>query len=192
MKEKELMRYLEESRRKTETIFKCLDILKENIESFHKEIRKFSCEEVYNEEYANINGILLKRENEKLQHCEHFTYFTHEEALKLFQDDETRLPTKKEWETMLGLGSTWDEKKKGIWIGGNHKIREESRFSTFLPAAGYHNRANGALDNVGTYGYYWSSSPSSTNASHLYFSTTVNPAFDGNRSNGFSVRCIIK
>gem|GEM_PF-1354707 len=60
----------------------------------------------------------------------------------------------------------------------------------FLPAAGNRNNA-GTLNNAGTNGYYWSSTVNGTNAYNLNFnSTTVNPANNNNRANGFSVRCV--
>lgn len=63
-----------------------------------------------------------------------------------------------------------------------------------LPASGYRNRTSGALTNVGTNGYYWSSSPNSsgsTNAGNLNFNATnVNPLNSNNRANGFPVRCV--
>jgi uncharacterized protein (TIGR02145 family) len=147
-----------------------------------------SCEELYNEEYANINGILLKRENEKFAYCEHFTY---EEALKLFQGEEKRVPTSEEWEIMLKPGYTWDEEKKGIWIGEKHACKEECNFSTFLPAAGHLYRIAGELVNMNSTGYYWSSSPCGTDALYLNFDgSTVNPTYSFYRPYGFSVRCI--
>ena len=61
----------------------------------------------------------------------------------------------------------------------------------FLPAAGNRNNANGALNNVGTNGNYWSSTTSSSLAYNLNFnSTLVSPAIQNYRGNGFSVRCV--
>jgi uncharacterized protein (TIGR02145 family) len=60
-----------------------------------------------------------------------------------------------------------------------------------LPAAGYRYSATGVLTAPGSSGYYWSSSPVSTYAYALYFySTTVAPANDNFRADGFSVRCV--
>ena len=63
----------------------------------------------------------------------------------------------------------------------------------FYPASGYRNRASGALTNVGSSGYSWSSSPtqSSTNAGYLNFSASSVYPQDGNaRAYGFPVRCV--
>jgi hypothetical protein len=59
------------------------------------------------------------------------------------------------------------------------------------PAAGYRLSANGVLTNVGSYGYYWSSSPAGTNGSNLSFlSASVTPSSTATRGAGFSARCI--
>jgi uncharacterized protein (TIGR02145 family) len=60
-----------------------------------------------------------------------------------------------------------------------------------ISLAGNRNNTTGVLNNPGSNGNYWSSSPDSTNAYNLNFnSTSVNPANDNNRANGFSVRCV--
>jgi uncharacterized protein (TIGR02145 family) len=147
--------------------------------------------EAFNEEYADINGILLKRKNEALSYCE---YFTWDEAMKLAGIRGLQAPSKEEWEKMLEPGSTWDEEKKGLWIGKNHSLKQETAFSTFLPAGGHRNASNGFLYGQGFSGYYWSAGLSgTTNAYHLYFdSGLVNPAYSNVRANGFSLRCIKK
>ena len=59
-----------------------------------------------------------------------------------------------------------------------------------LPMAGRRSFSNGSLGNVGTYGYYWSSSVSGANSRCLYFFSSS--AFMGgfNRALGLSVRCL--
>ena len=63
-------------------------------------------------------------------------------------------------------------------------------YGVFLPAAG--NRNGTSVNNVGSNGNYWSSSPNSTdNAYNLNFNSgNVNPANNNNRNNGFSVRLV--
>ena len=58
--------------------------------------------------------------------------------------------------------------------------------------AGYRTYNNGGLANVGSYGYYWTSSvDGSTNAvARRYFSPTSTGADTGYRASGMSVRCI--
>ncbi len=64
----------------------------------------------------------------------------------------------------------------------------------YTPAAGYRNRESGALTNVGSNGYYWSSSSyaaGNINAGNLNFNSgNVYPLNNNNRANGFSVRCV--
>ena len=145
-------------------------------------------EEEYNKDYATINGIKLRRKNEKLEYCEHFTF---EEAGKIAAMFGGRAPTDDEIETMLELGSTWDEEKKGIWIGENHRLKKETNYSTFLPAAGYRYYYNGQLSNPGVYGYYWSATTYGDYSFGLVFTSgTVVPETFINRALGFSVRCV--
>jgi uncharacterized protein (TIGR02145 family) len=59
-----------------------------------------------------------------------------------------------------------------------------------LPVAGFRLSSDGSLGNVGTSGYYWSSSVSGTNASSLrFFSSNAIMNFNY-RANGFSMRCL--
>ena len=69
----------------------------------------------------------------------------------------------------------------------------QTGLTDFYPASGYRNRTSGALTNVGSNGYSWSSSPtqSSTNAGNLNFNATnVNPQNNNSRAYGFPVRCV--
>jgi len=59
-----------------------------------------------------------------------------------------------------------------------------------LPMAGVRYRSYGSLLSVGSNGYYWSSTVSSTNAHYLYFSSSSAGLNANNRAYGFSVRCI--
>jgi uncharacterized protein (TIGR02145 family) len=60
-----------------------------------------------------------------------------------------------------------------------------------LPAAGNRNNSNGTLNNAGTNGNYWSSTPSgTTNAMNLNFNSGNANVNNNNRANGFSVRCV--
>ena len=59
-----------------------------------------------------------------------------------------------------------------------------------LPSAGYRDRINGLLINQGTYGYYWSSTVSGTNARSLYFSSAAANTHFYHRAHGFTVRCL--
>jgi len=59
-----------------------------------------------------------------------------------------------------------------------------------LPVAGNRNNSNGSLNNVGSNGYYWSSTVSSTNSRNLNFNSTNANMNTNNRANGNSVRCL--
>ncbi|MFR9589136.1 MAG: hypothetical protein SNF86_06990 [Rikenellaceae bacterium] len=61
-------------------------------------------------------------------------------------------------------------------------------------ASGRRNYTSGEMNNVGTNGYYWSASPSSTtNGYNLYFnSSNVNPANTNTRSYGLQVRPVLE
>ena len=99
-----------------------------------------------------------------------------------------RTPTGAEW-TWLRENSTWAWQtdyhgKKGILV--------TSKFNgntIFLPAAGY--RYNGQLDNVGSVGYYWSSSLGgafSDSATLCLFASDGFYGFGVDRLNGLSIR----
>jgi len=163
----------------------CFSRLKKLLKSNKIEI--ICREEEFNPDYAIINGIKLKRKNENLSFCE---YFTFDEAQELAKSRDLHLPTEGEWEKMIGAGSTWDDDRKGIWIGKNHFKKKETKYSTFLPAAGLRNRNNGALNSVGTNGYYWSSTVSGTVARYLSFNSGLVSVYVNSRAWGFSVRCV--
>jgi len=56
--------------------------------------------------------------------------------------------------------------------------------------AGNRNWNDASLNNQGTNGNYWSSSPNGTNGYNMNFnSSNINPSNNNNRANGFSVRC---
>jgi uncharacterized protein (TIGR02145 family) len=55
---------------------------------------------------------------------------------------------------------------------------------------GLRSLASGSLGNVGSDGYYWSSSVSGTSASTRYFGSTGTSTYNNNRASGFTVRCL--
>ena len=78
-------------------------------------------------------------------------------------------------------------------------VRRHPAAQAFIPAiasttaSGNRNYTSGALNNVGTWGGCWSSSPvsGSANASNMeFYSTYVRPEQSNNRANGFTVRCV--
>jgi uncharacterized protein (TIGR02145 family) len=140
-------------------------------------------------DYADINGIKLKRENEGICFCEHFS---HEGALYLAKRRGLRLPTREEWELMLKPGHTWDEEKKGIWIGQTHYLKKETDLSTFLPADGWWHYAADEHCRQGIDGCYWSSDDEGEAAYQLYFhGDKVDPMLLAERKDGMSVRFVV-
>jgi uncharacterized protein (TIGR02145 family) len=59
-----------------------------------------------------------------------------------------------------------------------------------LPMAGYREVSNGSLFDVGTNGYYWSSTVSGTLSRSLYFASSIAYLSGYSRAYGFSVRCL--
>jgi len=59
-----------------------------------------------------------------------------------------------------------------------------------FPMAGYRYGSDGSLSNVGTGGYYWSSTVSGTSSRYLNFSSSDAGMAGSNRAHGFSVRCL--
>ena len=59
-----------------------------------------------------------------------------------------------------------------------------------LPMAGYRSFSNGSFVQVGTYGYYWSSTVSNSYSQYLFFRSTDADVVDYVRAFGGSVRCI--
>ena len=122
------------------------------------------------------------------------TYYTYDEAVEAVKQlgDGWRLPTQGEMVDLDDLGSTWDDERKGRWFGGNHATDHEG--SLFLEATGYRRVSTGALTNVGTLGYYWSSSSycaGNIHAGSLYFNSGyVYPLYWSYRAYAFSVRCV--
>lgn len=88
-----------------------------------------------------------------------------------------RIPTNDEWSSADSFG-TWNNRSDVF----NSPLK--------LPAAGYRMNSNGALNLVGSYGYYWSSSVNESNSYSLVFYSSDSYTGINSRSKGFSVRCI--
>ena len=88
-----------------------------------------------------------------------------------------RLPTDAEWDAERSSWSTNDA--AGAFAS-----------PLKLPVAGYRGGSNGSLDNVGSGGFYWGSTVSSTYSRSLFFNSSFAGMFMDNRAFGLSVRCI--
>jgi hypothetical protein len=59
-----------------------------------------------------------------------------------------------------------------------------------FPVAGVRYDVNGSLLNVGSNGYYWSSTVNGTTAFILFFLSSNAYPYSYNRASGYSVRCL--
>ena len=118
-------------------------------------------------------------------------YFTWTEAMEAAQKQGKRLPTADEWKALCDLGSTWDEKLKGRWFGGNHNT--DHKGSIFLPALDYNRRATVPANHIlGPCGFYWAFSCGDWHgyAYNLNFDCDIVNVNLGFTNNLFSVRCV--
>jgi len=88
-----------------------------------------------------------------------------------------RLPTEAEWEA-----------ERTSWSSNNAAGAFASPLK--LPVAGYRYYSNGSLNDVGSLGYYWSSSVDGTISRFLYFDSSNALMFSIDRAYGLSVRCL--
>ena len=92
--------------------------------------------------------------------------------------DGWRLPTEAEW-----------NEERLSWATNNAAGAYGSVLK--LPVAGYRSLDNGSLRNVGSSGYYWSSTVAGSNSRYLYFlSSSALTYYNSNRASGLSVRLI--
>jgi uncharacterized protein (TIGR02145 family) len=91
--------------------------------------------------------------------------------------DGWRIPTETEWNA-----------ERLSWSSNNAAGAFASPLK--LPVAGSRNHSNGSLFNVGSSGYYWSSTVDGTRTRFLYFNSSDADMFSYYRANGVSVRCL--
>ena len=147
------------------------------LKEFKFEIKRRSIEYV---DLGLPSGTLWKNANEGGE----ATFYNYDEAVSRFSN---KLPTTEQLEEL---------KDKCTWIWTTqygvkgYKVIGPNGNNIFLPAAGYLG-CSGFLGSVGTYGFYWSSTPrNSGNAWRLYFSSSeVSMNYSG-RCYGRSVRLV--
>jgi len=89
------------------------------------------------------------------------------------------VPTYAEWNTELAL------------FAANGGANATGAYNALkLPMVGYRHLSSGSLGNTGSYGHYWSSSVSGTDAQNLYFSSASASVGSSVRAYGMSIRCI--
>jgi uncharacterized protein (TIGR02145 family) len=108
-----------------------------------------------------------------------------------------RVPTNAQW---AGVIANNIRSSTGSWANGTanfgsalHWGPDVSTKNLTLPAAGYRNDTNGALNNRGSNGYYWSSTENGTTNANILFFNSINASPSANkRTHGFSVRCVLE
>lgn len=109
-------------------------------------------------------------------------YFSFDKAVETFGKN---LPSKEDWKELFDNSSySWNEERKGYDVIGPNGN------SIFLPAAGYRNGVS--VRDVGSDGYYWSSSVYDENVAYnvLFYDRYLHPQLVGYRCNGFAVRLV--
>ena len=106
--------------------------------------------------------------------------YTYEEAVSAFGD---KLPTKEQCEELKN-NCTWEWQNNG-----GYKITGINGNSIILPAAGCR-YCGGDVGDVGSWGFYWSSTPYGSDAYSLYFLLTHVDLSPGDRCLGRSVRLV--
>lgn len=104
-----------------------------------------------------------------------------------------RLPTKDEYGALFNnvTNNSYVNSGGWSWTASPASATNSMKNLTFL-ASGFRNNYDGSLDSVGTYGYYWSSSPNDARFGYrLFFSSSyLDPSFKGNRASGLLIRCV--
>ena len=96
-----------------------------------------------------------------------------------------RVPPQDTW-GQNGTDSDWTTNGQNLKVGKNGA-------KYFYPASGGRGSSSGSLFNVGSFGFFWSSSPGATSPSrggYMYFGQgSVSPSNNYDRAYGFGVRC---
>ena len=104
-------------------------------------------------------------------------FFTYDEAVAKFGK---KLPTKEQIEELVTY-CKWE------WQDSGYKVTGPNGNFIILPALGYRN-CNGDVSIVGSFGFYWSSTPRDVDdAWNLFFYSGNVNMFNNNRNNGQSV-----
>ncbi len=107
-------------------------------------------------------------------------FYTYDEAMNKFG---SRLPTQTQWEELINK-CTW------TWTGNGYRVTGINGRSITLPAAGFR-YCYGSMNNVGSCGNYWSSTPrDSDGAWGLGFNSGGVGVYYCNRCDGQSVRLV--
>ena len=107
-------------------------------------------------------------------------FYTYNEAVSQFGSN---LPTKEQWEELM-------DKCEWTWTGNGYKVVGPNGNSIVLPATGSC-LCNGPVNNVGYFGFYWSSTPyGSGTAWDIHFNSDDVKVENNLRCFGYSVRLV--
>ena len=113
------------------------------------------------------------------------------DAASVKMGGDWRMPTKAEMDDLIANCTvSWDSSLKGTWVNGKG---DYSSVKIFLPNAGYHQNGGG-IGNVGTYGFYLSSTPNNnTTQAKAFLLQSANPLSVSacNRNNGYVIRGVM-
>jgi uncharacterized protein (TIGR02145 family) len=108
------------------------------------------------------------------------------------------VPSKDEWNTLISnlggdstlVGGYLKEAGTTHWVTPNTGADNSSGFTALPGGSCYH--TNGSFYYNGKYGWYWSSTATTTQAWHVYINYNTSSIFrtSGSLKDGFSVRCI--
>lgn len=102
------------------------------------------------------------------------------------------IPTKKDFKELLAnCDATWTDNYKGTNVSGHIFTSKTNGNSIFFPASG--NCSYSSVDNVGSYGYYWSASCEDAGCAYRFlFDNGGQSVYYGSRLYGFPVRGVYK
>jgi uncharacterized protein (TIGR02145 family) len=105
--------------------------------------------------------------------------------------DGFRVPSIAQWQSIAG-GLIWDSSSPNLWTWKDTSTKGwQIGDFLFLPMAGYRNSI-ALVDYQGTYGLYWSSTVTGTDAYYLHFMDgSVYLDSRTSRAEGSSVRCVV-
>ena len=89
-----------------------------------------------------------------------------------------------------GEAATNNPCPEGYKVPSEAELEAERLSWSPITNAGYRNYSTGTLGDVGSSGYYWSSTVSGANARYLYFDSSSANMYSTYRADGYSVRCI--
>lgn len=119
------------------------------------------------------SGTFWKSKNEE-------GFYTYDEAVSKYTD---KLPSREQIKELK-------DKCKWTWTGSGYEVTGPNGISIILPAAGL-KYCDGVIEDVGGYGFYWSSTEwSKDEAKHIYFNSNSVHIGDNYRCNGGSVRLV--